>query len=316
MGVDDLNLQQNQNCIDTLARVVVLGEILWDLFADSTRLGGAPLNFAAHAGRLGCESLLISAVGEDDLGAQAIQSVGRLGLDTGMLQMTSRWATGTAQVCLDSTGHPTFKITRPAAYDAVQITEAQIGWLKTWNPGWLYYGTLFPSMPEGRHTLVRLLQVLSEAIPFYDINLRPSFDSPELVLELLALASVVKLNESELQTASRFSGLPSTTEAFCRQGAERYGWKAVGVTKGALGCAILAGNEYAVAESYPIEVADTVGAGDAFAAAFLHGLNQHWPVDAIASFANRIGAIVASRAGAIPDWSLAEAAALEGSFRL
>jgi fructokinase len=173
----------------------------------------------------------------------------------------------------------------------------------------------FPSMPEGRHTLVRLLQVLSEAIPFYDINLRPGFDSPELVLELLALASVVKLNESELQTASRFSGLPSTTETFCRQGAERYGWKAVGVTKGARGCAILAGNEYAVAQSYPIEVADTVGAGDAFAAAFLHGLN-HWPVDAIASFANRIGAIVASRAGAIPDWSLAEAAALEGNFRL
>lgn len=294
----------------------MLGEILWDLFADSTRLGGAPLNFAAHASRLGFESLLISAVGEDDLGVQAIQSVGKLGLDTAMLQMTSRWATGTAQVCLDPTGHPTFKIARPAAYDAVQITEAQIGWLKTWNPGWLYYGTLFPSTPEGKRTLVRLSQVLPEATAFYDINLRPGFDSPELVLELLALASVVKLNESELQAASRFSGLPSTTEAFCRQGAERYGWKAVGVTKGARGCAILAGNEYAVAESYPIEVADTVGAGDAFAAAFLHGLNQHWPVDAIASFANRIGAIVASRAGAIPDWSLAEAAALEGNFRL
>ena len=296
-------------------RVVVLGEILWDLFADSTRLGGAPLNFAAHTRRLGCEALLISAVGDDDLGVQARQSVRNLGLDASMVQTTSRWSTGTAHVNLETPGHPTFRITRPAAYDAVQITEEQIGRLTAWNPGWLYYGTLFPSTPEGKLTLVRLLRALPQAIPFYDINLRPGFESPELVLELLALAGVVKVNEAELHAASRFSGLPPTVEAFCRQGADRYGWKAVCVTKGAGGCAILAGGEFAVANGYPIEVADTVGAGDAFAAALLHGLNQQWPVDEIASFANRVGALVASRAGAIPDWNLAEATGVEETRR-
>jgi fructokinase len=292
-----------------------VGEILWDLFADSTRLGGAPLNFAAHASRLRREALLIGAVGADEPGIQARDAMEKLGLDTSMLQTSVQWATGTAQVCLDSPGHPTFTIDRPAAYDAVQITEAQLRSLTNWNPGWLY-GTLFPSTVEGKSTLFRLFQALPQAIPFYDVNLRPGFESPELVMHLLPIARVVKLNEAELIAVSRFSGLPSAVESFCRQGSERYGWNAVCVTQGARGCAMLVGAEYAAADSYPVEVADTVGAGDAFAAAFVHGLSHQWPVGEIASFANRVGAIVASRAGAIPEWSLDEAAELEGNRKI
>jgi fructokinase len=279
-------------------------------------LGGAPLNFAAHASRLGEEALLISAVGTDSLGAAARQAIEELGLDTGMLQSTGRWATGTAQVCLVSPGQPAFTINRPAAYDAVRIDQEQIERLKKWNPNWLYYGTLFPSTAEGKHTLFRLFEAIPQAIPFYDVNLRPGFESPELVLNLLREARVVKLNEAELIAVSRLSGLPSAAESFCRQGAERYGWQAVCITQGAHGCAILVGADYACADSYPIEVGDTVGAGDAFAAAFVHGLTRRWQVGDIASFANRVGAIVASRAGAIPEWSLAEAAELEGKRRI
>jgi fructokinase len=315
VGSVNLTLQLQGSGIEGFQRVVVLGEILWDLFADSTLLGGAPLNFAVHASRLGCDALLISAVGDDDLGSEARKSVQDLGLDIGMLQTTNRWPTGTAQVCLDIPGHPTFRINRPAAYDAVELTEEHLGRLAAWDPGWLYYGTLFPSLPAGKDTLMRLVRALPQATSFYDVNLRPGFDSPELVLELLSLAGVVKVNEAELQEASRFTGLPSTAEAFCRQGVQRYGWKAACVTLGARGCAILAGDVFAVADSLPIEVADTVGAGDAFAAALLHGLNQRWPVAEIASFANRVGAIVASRAGAIPDWSLAEAAGFGDNLR-
>src|SRR5271165_5446161 len=143
--------------------------MLWDLFSDSTRLGGAPLNFAAHASRLGGEALLISAVGADNLGTQARHAAEELGLDTSFLQTTDRWPTGTAQVCLDSRGQPTFTINRPAAYDAVQITDAQIRTVAHWNPGWLYFGTLFPSTAEGKRTLFRLLQSLPQAVPFYDV---------------------------------------------------------------------------------------------------------------------------------------------------
>lgn len=312
----NLTLQLKPSGVEKFRRIVVLGEVLWDLFGDSTLLGGAPLNFAVHASRLGCEALMISALGDDDLGSAARQSIGNLGLDTSMLQTTGQWSTGTAEVNLDTPGQPKFRINRPAAYDAVDLKEADLQLLTAWDPGWLYFGTLFPSVQTGKLTLMRLLRGLPRATPFYDVNLRPGFDSPELVLELLSLAGVVKLNETELGEASRFTGLPSTAEAFCRQGVQRYGWKAACVTLGARGCAILAGDVYAVADSYPVEVADTVGAGDAFAAAFLHGLNQRWPVAEIASFANRVGALVASRAGAIPHWTLSEAIGADGNRRM
>jgi len=126
------------------------------------------------------------------------------------------------------------------------------------------------------------------------------------VAELLTHASVVKLNETELDVVQRFAGLPAESEAFCRAGAERFGWEAACVTFGSRGCAVLAGGDYAEAPGHPVEVADPVGAGDAFAAAFLHGLVSGWRAEEIARFANRLGALVASRPGAIPDWDVGE----------
>ena len=139
------------------------------------------------------------------------------------------------------------------------------------------------------------------------MNLRPGADSPELVKHLLERADVVKLNEEELSRVHEFSSLPSSIEGFCRDGAARYGWRAVAVTLGARGCALLAHENYVEERGCPVEVADTVGAGDAFAAAFMHGLSLSRPLREVAAFANRVGALVASRHGAIPDWTLEEA---------
>lgn len=287
--------------------MLVVGEVLWDLFPDRTVLGGAALNFAVHASRLGYQPILISAVGDDDLGQRAQLAVQALGLDTSMLQVAAKWETGTARVELDSLGHATFAIPRPAAYDATEITPADQLRLTAWAPAWIYYGTLLASLAEGKRTLLQLLGALPDTLRFYDVNLRPGFDTPALVTELLGLATVVKLNEPELQAVSRFDSLPSDVESFCRAGVARYGWKAVCVTLGARGCAVFSANEYVVAEGNPVKVADTVGAGDAFAAAFVHGLSSHWGSKRTAVFANRVGAIVASRSGAIPDWSIGEA---------
>jgi fructokinase len=151
---------------------------------------------------------------------------------------------------------------------------------------------------------------LTGVVKFYDVNLRPGSDSPDLVRELLQLADVVKLNEEELQRVHEFTGLPADVEAFCRKGSDRYGWRAVGVTLGERGCAILSGGQYVESVGHPVDVVDTVGAGDAFAAAFMHGLSQNWPAGEIGAFANRVGALVASRHGAIPDWTLEEAVSL------
>ncbi len=292
------------------AFIVVMGEVLWDVFPESVCLGGAPLNFAAHVQRLGHSPLLISALGADDLGHRAAESICALGLDGSMLRRSALWKTGTASVAIGPDGHPAFRIERPAAYDDVQFTQSDLEELASHKPSWLYYGTLFPSRPESKASLDRLLEALPQAKRFYDVNLRPGFDSLDLVATLIAEADVVKLNESEADAVGSFLGLPSELEAFCRRGAERFGWTAVCVTLGEQGCAMLRGSDFVRVQGCPVQVADTVGAGDAFAAAFLHGLLEQWPVADIARFCNQLGALVASRTGAIPEWDIAETASL------
>ena len=287
-----------------------MGEVLWDLFEHSRRLGGAPLNFGVHARRLGHPVTLISALGADEPGDQAAKMIASLDLDTSLLQTTSRFPTGTAQVQIGDGGTAEFTILRPAAYDAVDLAPHDFDVLQQSAPEWFYYGTLFASTGQGKNILRQVLQALRGAAKFYDLNLRRGFDSPDLVSELLQSADVVKLNEEEFQRVQEFSGLPLDVEAFCREGSARYGWQAVGVTLGDRGCAVLAHEHYAEAPVHPVNVIDTVGAGDAFAAAFMHGLALKWPAEKIACFANRVGALVASRHGAIPDWTLEEAVKL------
>jgi fructokinase len=283
---------------------VALGEILWDVFHDSTRLGGAPLNFTVNVSRMGHEAILVSALGDDSPGRSAKAMIEAFGLDTRFIGTTPQFPTGSALVQIEPTGQTEFRIQRPAAYDAVRLSPEDLEWLAAWKPGWLYYGTLFSTTDYSRTLLHQLVGLLPDAIRFYDINLRPESYSEEQVRALLSLANVVKLNETEMELAADFAGLPdSSIEAFCRAGSARYGWQAACVTLGAQGCGVWSDGTYAEAEGYRVEVVDTVGAGDGFAAAFLHGLSRRWPADQIAEFANRIGAGIASSPGAIPDWN-------------
>jgi len=287
-------------------RVLVIGEVLWDLFPTSVRLGGAALNFAAQIKRLGHEPLLVSAVGTDKLGDEAIQAITTLGLDRSLLQTTDRLKTGTAAVQLGPGDQTSFLIERPAAYDAVQLSPHDIEHIINWEPEWLYYGTLFSSSQTGRDVLRRLLDAFPQVRRFYDLNLRKGSDSPELVLELLRAANVVKLNEEELLSVHEFTNLPADKEGFCRAAVDRFGWSGVCVTLGARGCAMFVAGEYVEAHGHRVDVKDTVGAGDAFAAAFMHGLASNRPAAEIAEFSNRVGALVASAHGAIPNWTIEE----------
>jgi fructokinase len=292
-----------------MGRIAVIGEVLWDVFPDSTSLGGAPLNFAAHARRLGNEIALISAVGSDDLGRKTLARISGLGLDTGMVGVSCRWETGTARIMLGPDGEAEFTIVRPAAYDDIAFSDEQLRQLADWSPWDLYYGTLFASSESGHATLRRVLSAIPEARRFYDVNLRPDCGSPELIRELLTEANVVKLNETELEALHPFAGLPDDPEGFCRMGARLFGWEAACVTLGARGCALMVGENYVEVPGCRVRVADPVGAGDAFAAAFVHGLDCGWTAQRIAEYANRLGALVASRAGAIPDWKPSEISA-------
>jgi fructokinase len=165
--------------------------------------------------------------------------------------------------------------------------------------------------PRGHNLLFEAMDALPRARRFYDVNLRPKSFTPELVLALLGRATVVKLNQDEVRSLDgMFQKSTWTLEEFCRDYAVRFGWEAVCVTRGELGCALLVRDQYVEVPGYRVQVADTVGAGDAFAAAFLHGLNAGWPAAQIGDFANRLGAVVASRPGGAAPWSLDQVEAL------
>lgn len=292
-------------------KAISIGEVLWDVIGDQEHLGGAPFNFAAHLKRLGHEVLFLSAVGKDPRGDRILARMAEMGLSTDYMVRNEGQATGSVTVTLAAGGLPSFVIHRPAAYDFPRLTTKQFESLLSTPPDWIYFGTLLQMSRDARRLTMKLLSASKGSERFYDVNLRANSYDAALVRDLLARATVVKLNDAEVPEVASMVGKPAgTLENFCRSYARAFGWKVVCVTTGAQGCVALLGNDYVEAKGYLIKVADSVGAGDAFAAAFVHGLSQRWRAEQVADFANRVGAIVASRPGAIPNWTVEEARAL------
>jgi fructokinase len=291
-------------------RIAVVGEILWDVFDDEERLGGAPFNLAAHAAQLEAEADFVSAVATDERGRRALDQARQLGLAGPYLKTVERPATGHVTVRLEN-GQPDYVIHRPAAYDAASLTEGERRALAGGRPDWLCFGTLFAHLPKPRAQLALLLEALPDTKRFYDINLRKDSWSQALVAELLTYADVLKINESEARMVTEIFGGPDDgLEQFARWAAGEWRLESVAVTRGEAGCGLLLDGRWIESGGIQVELVDAVGAGDAFAAAYLHGLDQAWALDKVAAFANRVGALVASRAGAIPRWRSEEAWAL------
>jgi fructokinase len=283
-------------------RVAVLGEILWDIVGDSRYLGGAPLNFALHLQGLGHEALLISALGDDLLGAAAIKEIEARGLSTRFIRLDNH-PTGTVTVHMDERGAPDYVIHRPAAYDFPALSAEREHELLTPSPSWIYFGTLQQMSSKAFDLTMTIRENLPYARTFYDLNLRQDSYNTELLSTLLRQADVVKLNEPEAAVLANFLQFPSAgLQELCRALAHMFTLQAVCVTRGALGCCLLIGDTFVEAPGYCVTVADTIGAGDAFAAAFLHGMTEGWPPLHVADFANRLGAVVASLPGGAPAW--------------
>jgi fructokinase len=292
-----------------------VGEVLWDIFADQEKFGGAPLNFCANLQRLGDQATLLSAVGKDERGRMALERMRSLGLATNGVKEVEGLPTGIATVGTTTNGEPTFVIQRPAAFDAISTSfdSTTLAQLKADGVEWIYFGTLLQTKPEIERFTADLARHLLPARGFYDINLRSGHWNLPLVQRLSQLASIVKLNESEAQTLFALTWPGDTEfslEGFCQMWASMFDVDVICVTLGPEGCMIYdKGSTYRVA-GYAIDVCDTVGSGDAFAAAFLHGHDRGWPISQIADFANALGALVASRAGATPDWTINEVVAM------
>ncbi len=292
-------------------RIVSIGEVLWDVIGNQEFLGGAALNFSAHAARLGHTVHFVSAVGKDERGGRVLARMAELGLSTRYIRPIEAYPTGVVTVELDPAGVPTFTLHHPAAYDAPELTADDIAELLSPKPDWIYFGTLFQMSPPARQLTYRLIDSHCGARLLYDVNLRKDSYTAPLVRELMARAQVVKLNEDEATAIDQMLGRPARPlQDFCRAHAREFGWQSACVTRGEKGCVMLVDGEYVEAPGYAVQARDTVGAGDAFAAAFIHGLSLEWPAAEIADFANRVAALVASRPGGTPFWTLEEARAL------
>ena len=294
--------------------IVSVGEILWDVIGENEYLGGAPLNFAAHSQKLGHEVYPLSAVGDDTRGHKALDLLHGRGMSTEFIQVLKDKPTGTAEVFLDMEGKPTFRINRSVAYDFVNLTDDELKQVAKLKPDWIYMGTLYHTSSQALASTKKLLKAVPKARRFYDVNLREGHWHLATVETLTSLATVTKLSDFEAESldasVDASEGAGGAIEDFCRRWTARFGCKTICVTFGERGCAILKDGKYNQTPGYHITVADTVGAGDAFSAAFVHGLSQGWNAEHIAECANAVGALVASRAGAIPNWTIAEAHAL------
>lgn len=290
-------------------RIISFGELLWDVINDQEFLGGAPVNFSAASLRLGAKVDLVSAVGDDQRGARALTAVQTLGLSVSFIATISGHPTGIARVVSGESGHAAYRFNHPAAYDFLRV-DSQLTHPPA--PDWLYFGTLTQTSTPNEAALDQVIAASPSARRFYDMNLRDGHWNLALVERLSAHASVLKLNEHEAETLFRLTH-PSQTHslhAFCAAWSHAYDINIICITLGAQGCAIWRDGALREFPGFPVQVADTIGSGDAFSAAFLHGLNENWPLDRTAAFANALGAIVASRPGATPNWRLEECDAL------
>ncbi len=282
-------------------RLLGIGEILWDVIGDREYLGGAVFNLCAHAARLGHEVALVSAVGNDARGRKALEQARALGISTGFITTIAEQPTGIVTVTVDGLGQPSYVIHRPAAYDFARFTDSAFA------PNWICYGTLHSMHPNARQLLGGLLEKFGSARRFYDVNLRRDSFTPELVRWLASQAGIIKLNDIEVREVGAMVDVPAgSLEEFCRVMVGRSRCQGVCVTRGDKGCALLLNGCYEEVPATPVQVADTVGAGDAFAAGLIHAIDAGWPARRAGEFANRLGALVASRAGAVPEWSLTE----------
>jgi fructokinase len=281
--------------------IVGLGEILWDLFPEGKKLGGAPANFAYHARALGDEGVPASRVGMDPLGQEILRSLAEQGLPADHIQSDPSRPTGTVEVRLDAKGVPTFTITSEVAWDYLEWGEELQALAAKADA--VCFGSLAQRSPRSRQTIRAFLAAARrEALRVFDVNLRQSWYSAEVLGESLTASSILKLNDAELPVVLRTLGLsePEEPEQGCRLLLDEFHLDLVCLTLGENGCLLVEKSEARRQPGVRVTVADTVGSGDAFTAALCHHRLRGASLERIGRAANRYGAWVASQVGAMP----------------
>lgn len=283
-----------------LPSVVGLGELLWDVFSDGKRPGGAPANVAFQAGQLGCRGIVASRVGADPEGDEILEFLQRQGIDVTAIQRDRQYPTGRVTVTLSPQGQPSYVIHEEVAWDFLECNELLCTVMA--EAAAVCFGTLAQRSDVSRraiHEAVRATR--GECLRVYDVNLRQQYYQTEWIEASLGLADIVKLNDDEVALLAPLLEVPVDHVEFSRAVMANWGPRMVCVTRGASGCLVVEADSVHSIAGRMVKVADTVGAGDAFTAALIVAQLQGWSVERSADFANYVGGLVASHHGAMPD---------------
>ena len=280
-----------------MEKIVCFGEILWDSVPAGLFLGGAPFNAACHLRKLGFRPMVVSAVGEDFLGEEALERAKANGLDTFGITTHRSFRTGVAKVQLNADGSARYLFPEPCAWDRLELTDAARNELHQADA--ILFGSLATRSEPNEELLDNILSE-TRALRIFDVNLRPPYDDRLAILTLAQQADVLKLNSDELAYLSNLEFTPGNLEGALGAVASYTGVKRICVTLGPDGAAYFDGHKLITANSPQVEVRDTIGAGDAFTAAFVAGLARDDDMEDTLRHACQLGAYVASCDGAIP----------------
>jgi len=279
--------------------VVGIGEILWDLLPSGKQMGGAPANFAYQAKALGAESVIVSAVGDDEPGREILRTLEGQGLDGRRVSVLASVPTGSVTVRLDAQGIPAYDILKNAAWDFLPWTSETLEAAVCVDA--VCFGTLAQRSEVSRTTIRAFLDATrGDCLRVLDLNLRQSYYSREIIRGLLQRSNVLKLNDEELRSAARLFAMPGSETEILERLLGEYPLDLIALTKGKSGSRLFGRNRESLHPGYPVEMADSVGAGDAFTAALVVGLLKKKDWDDISERANRIAAFVCSHKGAWP----------------
>lgn len=294
--------------------IVGIGELLWDCFPERRRPGGAPANVAFHATQFGLEGWICSRVGDDEPGREIREEMRRRGLRTELIQTDPALPTGRVTVDTSDPAAPSYRIHRDVAWDSIGYERGLEEVLK--HAAAVCVGTLAQRAEPSRTTIQRCLETASHAVRVYDVNLRADGFRKPWIEHTLDGAQIVKLNLDEVGTLADLLDKPQDPAAFARALLDDHDLELVCITRAERGCLLCSSSEIVDAPGTEVAVADAVGAGDAFTAALIWARLRDWSLERTARLANEVGALVASRDGAMPELRAEIAALVAGPGRI